>query len=141
MSQCKHWRIPLFLFRIPRRRKRNAGESCTLRSKGFPLRGSCCAATDEVEMQNAFANILIHLIRPSLRTGAPSPQGEGFFAAHPKSSRCGAISAAAFLLFRLFPAPLSRTNRSHRGVLFNLRGIVLTERKSFNLRFNIAFLI
>ena len=29
--------------------------------------------------------------------------------------------------FRLSPAPLSRTNRSHRGVLFNLRGIVLTE--------------
>lgn len=28
--------------------------------------------------------------------------------------------------FRVFPAPLSRTNRSHRGVLFNLRGIVLT---------------
>jgi hypothetical protein len=44
-----------------------------------------------------------------------------------KSSRYGVISAAAFLLFRVFPAPLSRTNRSHRGVLFNLRGIVLTE--------------
>ena len=37
-----------------------------------------------------------------------------------KSSRYGAISAAAFLLFQVFPALLSRTNRSHRGVLFRV---------------------
>ena len=33
MSQCKHWRIPLFLFRVFRKQKRNASESCTLRQK------------------------------------------------------------------------------------------------------------
>ena len=38
------------------------------------------------------------------------------------------------MLFQVFPTPLSRTNRSHRGVSFNLRGIVLTEGESFNLR-------
>ena len=28
MSQCKHWRIPFFLFCVSRKRKRNARESC-----------------------------------------------------------------------------------------------------------------
>ena len=56
-----------------------------------------------------------------------------------KQRRRGAPSAAAFccyvnLLF--FP---SETNRSHRGVSFNLRGIVLTEGKSFNLSFSTLF--
>ena len=49
------------------------------------------------------------------------------------SAYTAALSSAAFMLFQVFPAPLSRTNRSHRGVSFNLRGIVLTEGESFNL--------
>ena len=42
----------------------------------FPLQlASCCSKP-----------VSFHLIRPSLRTGAPSPQGEGFF--HTLDPRC-----------------------------------------------------
>ena len=40
MSQCKHWRIPLFLFAAPRKVKRNARESLRLHQKsGIRIRG------------------------------------------------------------------------------------------------------
>jgi hypothetical protein len=51
----------------------------------------------------------------------------GLFRCPPiNSSRYGAISAAAFLLFRVFPAPSPGQ-------------IVLTEGESFKLRFSLIF--
>ena len=37
MSRCAHRRIPLFLFRVPRKRKRNAGESLHLRQNRIAI--------------------------------------------------------------------------------------------------------
>ena len=37
MSQCKHWRIPLFLFPVSRKGKRNASESLRLHQSKNPV--------------------------------------------------------------------------------------------------------